>query len=101
MDASKIPVGQKVTVTDTNYIKGIFTRVSESEGLFEQFDPSTGKLVLSVKMDMHSGASTTTYVDRDFWTITVDGKPIGPGAGFANGSVNFDAKSRTLNINTK
>jgi hypothetical protein len=101
MDASKVPIGQKVIVTDTDYIKGTFARISEGKGVFEQFNPATGKLVLKVRIDMNSGASDTTYVDRDFWTITVDDKPIDSGAGIARGAMSFDAKARTINIKTK
>src|SRR5438045_802901 len=99
-NASDIPIGQTVVVTDTTYIKGTLKRISETECLFEQFNPANGALVLRTKLNVHSGASEFEYVDQNFWTVTVDGRPIGSGE-IAHGKVQTNAQARTLNVTTK
>ena len=101
MNAGSIPISQKVVITDTGFIKGTITRVSEDEVVLEQFDPATGQLVLRIKVGIHSPTSAVEYIDQDFWTITVDGKAFSSGSEPARGDVDFDPKSRRINITTK
>lgn len=101
VDVTDTPIGSTVVVADTPYIKSAFTRVSQAEGLIELRDPSTGKLVMKVKVDMNSGVQHPTWFDWDFWTVKIDGKTIGRGAGSAYGDTRWDPKSRTISITTK
>jgi len=101
MNAGGIPIGQKVVITDTGFIKGTMTRVSEGEVVLEQFDPATGKLVSRIRAGIHSPTSVVEYIDQAFWTITVDGKAFSPESEPARGDVDFDPKSRRIKITTK
>lgn len=99
MDASQIPVGQKVVVANTSYIKSTFTRVSEQEGVVEYFHPTNGTMVFKVKVGVYSGNSDIQYVDQEFWTVMVNGRPIAPGE-LATGNVKINAEARTINVTT-
>jgi hypothetical protein len=99
MDASLVPIGQKTVVADTPYIKSTFARTSEEDGFVEYFHPTNGTVVLKVKVGVHSGTSDLQYVDRDFWAVMVDGRPIAPGEQ-AIGSIEINAEARTLNMRT-
>jgi hypothetical protein len=100
MDASQIPLGQKVVVADTPYIKSIFTRISEQDGFIEYFHPTNGTVVLKAKLGIHSGDSDIQYMDQDFWAVRVNGRPIAPGEQ-ASGSMQINAEARTINVTTK
>lgn len=101
MDAANLPIGQSVVFTDTDYIKVVLTRVNHEKIISEHIDPKSGKTVLRARLGVYDGSSEIEQVDRDFWTITVDGKPIGPGAGSAQGQIQFDPRTRQLDIRTK
>ncbi|HEX8747364.1 MAG TPA: hypothetical protein VF717_09195 [Pyrinomonadaceae bacterium] len=101
IDVTNTPVGKSVVVADTSYIKSVFSRVSEAEGVLELYDPSTGKAVLRSNVSMSTGGYHSTWFDRDFWNVYVDGKPLNPGAGSTQGDISWDPKSKIINITTK
>jgi len=97
MDANQIPIGQKVVVADTSYIKSTFTRVNEQDGLVEYFHPTNGTVVLKAKVGIYSGDTDIQYVDQDFWTVRVNGRPIAPGEQ-ARGNMKINAEARTIDV---
>jgi hypothetical protein len=100
IDVTNTPIGGTVVVANTHYIKSIFTRASQSEGLIELRDPSTGKLVMKVSIDMNTGVQRPTWFDWDFWTVKINGKQIAREAGAAQGSMRWNPESRTIDIQT-
>ena len=99
-DLKKVPIGQTVTVVDTQSIRSTFHRDNENGGTFQQFDPLTGKAVWRSYVDLNGGKQSQTWFDAAFWRVLVDGKPAGA-AGTAQGDVSFDANTRTVNITTR
>lgn len=100
MDVANVPIGKSVIVADTDYIKSKFTRKSRGEGRIELTDPSTGNLVMRVRVNMNTGVQIPMWFDPAWWTILVDGKPH-HGAGAANGSMEWTPQNRTINITTR
>lgn len=101
MELSSVPVGQKATVTDTSYIKVTFKRTSESGGIIEQFDPSTGKLVLRATYPINGSKIDILYVEPSFWTFKADGVIVRPPLSFSYLQVEINPQSRTINFRTK
>jgi hypothetical protein len=101
MELSSVPVGEKAVITDTSYIKVTFERTSESSGIIEQFEPSTGKLVLRTTFPINGSRIDILYADPTFWTFKVDGSPTTLPLSMQYLQVDIDPKSRTVNFKTK
>lgn len=101
MDLGSVPIGQTVTVTNNSYIRATFTRTSNSEGVFEQFDPASGRLVLKTRVQVASGASAYEFIDTTFWTITLNGKPVTGLPTVSNAQIEADPQTRTFKITTQ
>lgn len=101
MQPSDVPVGQKAIITDAPHIKVIFERTSETGGVMEHFDPSTGKSVLRVTYPTNGSSIDILYADPDFWTFKADGKQVMPPLSFAYEKVEVDPPSRTINFTLK
>ena len=101
MELSSVPVGQKAIITDSSYIKVTFERTSESGGIIEQFDPSTGKLVLRTTFPINGSRIDILYADPGFWTFKADGAPVSLPLSMQYLQVDIDPQSRTINFKTK
>ena len=101
MQPSNVAVGQKALITDTPQIKVVFERTSETGGIMEHFDPSTGKLVLRVTFPINGSSIDILYADPEFWTFKADGKQISLPISFAYETVQIDPPSRTISFMLK
>jgi len=101
IDITSTPVGKKVVVADTDYIKSVFTRLSQSEGQVEQTDPATGKVVLKAAVNMNTGVQQPTWFDWDFWTVRLNGRQITQSEGQAFGDLRWNPETRTIDMRTK
>lgn len=97
MDITDTPIGQTIVAVDTFYIKTMFTRISQSQGRAELQDPTTGRVVMKINVDMSTGVQTPTWFDPSFWTVLVDGKVHhGPGANMK--TAHWNPETRTINM---
>lgn len=100
MDASQVPVGQTITVANTSYIRTTFTRTNHNEGILEQFDPVSGRLVLRARMDVSGNSQNFEFVDTTFWSVTLNGQPVIGLPNVSNVRINADPQTRTFQITT-
>jgi len=100
IDAKTVPVGQTILLGETEFITTRFTRVSERKGFVEYFEPVDGCTVLKIQVDVYGeSVCDFQYIDRDYWTMTVNGRPMAPGEE-VEGTINVDAEHRTIEITT-
>jgi hypothetical protein len=99
MDISTIPIGQTVTAANTASVRTTIQQISEQHCLVEYFNPANGAMVLKAKVAVYSGATEIQYQDQSFWTVTVNGRPIGSGEQ-VHGAASINAETRTINIRT-
>jgi len=98
--ASTLAIGEKRVMTDTSFIKVTYTRTSDQFLTIEYRDPGTQKLVLKCKAGIYTAVVELEYADNSFWTITRNGRPLGPGES-VTGSLAFDADPRIRTLNRK
>jgi len=88
-----------IVVVETDEVRGIFTRISDQEGVIEYASRANGTTVLRMKVGVYDGSSEVEFMDQTFWDVNVDGRPIGPGE-IAHGTMKVDVKARSINIIT-
>ena len=101
MDLSTVPIGQTVTVTNNTYIRITFTRASQSEGIVEEFDPASGRLVLKGRLQVFSGSIVHEFIDTTFWSITLNGKLVAGVPTVSNAQLEADPQTRIIKITTR
>ena len=100
IEPKTVPIGQTVLLGETEHITTRFTRVSERKGCVEYFEPVNGCTVLRIEVDVYGESICDfQYIDRAYWTMTVNGRPMAPGEG-AEGTINVDPETRTIEIIT-
>lgn len=101
MDASSVPVGQTVTVTNNSEIRATFTRTGYNEGIIQQYDPASGRLVLKLQVEVFSGSQSLEFADTTFWTITLNGQPVAGLPDVAGARMQVDPQTRSITITTR
>jgi hypothetical protein len=101
MEASSVPIGQTITVVNNTYIRTTFTRTGHNEGIIEQFDPMSGRLVLKAQVEVFSGSQFFEFIDTTFWSITLNGQPVAGMPDVANARVLTNPETRTVDITTR
>lgn len=99
MTANMVPIGQAIVVAETDEVRGIFTRISDQEGIIEYASCANSAAVLRMKVGVYDGSSEVEYMDQTFWDVNVDGRPIGPGE-IAHGTMKVNIHARSINIIT-
>ena len=100
IDPKAVPIGQTVLLGETDFITTRFTRVSERKGFVEYFEPVDGCTVLKIEVDVYGESICDfQYIDRDYWTLMVDGRPMARSEEAA-GTINVDAETRMIEIIT-
>ena len=98
IDVKTVPVGDGCFVGNTEFSMITFMRVSEQKGLIEHCDPLSGRTVLNIEVDVDGESlCEITYIDRAYWTVTVNGRPAAPGEEL-EGTFSVNDKDRTIEI---
>ncbi len=98
IDPKSVAVGDGCFVGDLTCSMVTFTRVSEDKGEISHCDMDSGRVVLTMEVDVEGeDFCDITYVDRDYWTITVNGLPAAPGQEL-EGTFSVNDVDRTIEI---
>jgi hypothetical protein len=100
MSPFDLPIGKSL-ISEDDRIKNVVTRTSEDVVCMELFDPITNHPVLTVHQNLSSSSAEIVLAEREFWTTTIDGAPLGERAIPVNvSSWSADLPTRTLTIET-
>src|SRR5436190_10834509 len=100
MNPLDLPIGESL-VSEDDRIKNVVTRTSEDVVCMKLLDPITNDPVLTVHQNLSDGSAEIALADREFWTTTLDGSPLGErGVPFKVSSWSADLPTRTLAIKT-
>ena len=98
IDPKSVPVGDGCFVGDLEVSMITFMRVSEEKGVIEHCDKDSGRVVLTMEVDIEGESlCEITYIDDAYWTITVNGLPAVPGQEL-EGTFSINDLDKTINV---
>lgn len=76
MSPFDLPIGKPI-ISEDDRIKNVVTRISKDVVRSEMFEPRTNHPVLTVNQNLSLRSAEIVLADSKFWTITLDGSPLG------------------------
>ena len=100
IDFNRMAVGQSA-VTDNGVLRTVGTRTGAEEMTYEQFESATGRLLYRMSQNVNTNAIRLLYYDKDFWTVTLNGRPLLPAAHIpVLRGISASPSARVMNLNT-